>query len=225
MTPQTVTVGPLAAASANNICLSQSAAGAQALTLNGSTVASGVATLDAARRVLITSAADDSDITFRVTGTNAFGNAIRETITGGNATTVYTISDFKTITEVYASAATSGNVTVGTNGVASSPWKFSNIHIAPFSISLGVVVTGTVNYTIEYTYDNPNNNANTIGGALGNYPSTPAVYSHATLVNDTASADGFISAPIRAWRLTVNSGATGSSSVTATGIQAGIRGA
>lgn len=223
MLPTTVTVGPLATADDDNIALSQSAAGAQALTLNGAAVTGGVATLDVARRVLVTSAADDSDITFRITGTNSDGNPIRETITGANAGTVYTTSDFKTVTEVYASAATSGNVKVGTNGVASSRWVVVDREISPFNMSLGVIVSGTVNYTIEYTYNNVNDNQHGPGGALGNYPTVPTVYAHATLASDTTSADGFINDPIAAWRLTLNS-QTNPGYATATGIQAGIGG-
>lgn len=223
MNPQVVTVGPLAAASTNNIALAQAVASATTLVLNGSTVVSGVAILDVARRVLITSAADDTDITFRVTGTNAFGNPIRETIVGANGGTVFTGTDFKTVTEIRTSAAASGNVTVGTNAVASSPWMFTTYHIAPVNISIGVVVTGTVNCTIEYTYDNPNSNQNVIGSqGQGNYPAVPNTWSHATLVSMTASEDGFINDPIFAWRLVVNTGAVTTSSVTATAIQAGI---
>lgn len=224
MLPVAVTVGGLAAADADGICASQSPGAAGAMTINGALASGGVATMDVARRVLITSAADDSDITFRVTGTNSDGNPIRETITGANASTVATTSDFKTVTEVYVSAATSGNVTVGTNGVASSRWVVVNTQVNPTNMSVAAIVSGTVNYTVEYTYDNPNDNANAMGSqALGNYPTVPDVFSHATLVNDTASGDGFFDNPIYAWRLKVNSGATGSDSVSATGVQAGVR--
>lgn len=225
MIPVVVTVGPLTASAANNIATSQSAAGAAALTINGSLATSGIATLDTARRVLITSAADDSAVTFRVTGTNHTGNKIQETVTGSNGGTVATASDFKTVTEVRTSAATAGNVTVGTNGVASSPWFITNYHAATPSMSIGVVVSGTVSYTIEYTYDNPNDNQNKLGsqGDPGNYPSIPTSFSHATLVTQTATADGVISNPIFAWRLTLNS-QTNPGYATATAIAAGISG-
>lgn len=219
----TVVVGPLDSADTDNIATAQTAAGAGALDIDGVAATDGVATLDAARRVLVTSAADDTAITFRITGTNGDGNPIRETLAGANAGSVYTVSDFLTVTEVYASGATAGNVSVGTNGVASSRWVVCNTQISPFNIALGCVVTGTVNYTIEYTYDDVNSNQNAMGSqALGNYPAPPNVWAHATLVGDTTSQDGFVAYPIAAWRLTVNSGATGSSSVAATAISAGI---
>lgn len=225
MLPQTVTVGPLASADDDNICQSQTPLAAGAMTINGAAATAGVATLDVARRVLITTVSDERAKTFRITGTNSDGNPIRETLTGPNATTGYTTQDFKTVTQVYVSAATTGAVTVGTNGIASSQWLFQSYQLSPVNISIGAVVTGTVNYTIEYTYSNINDNANAMGGALGNYPSTPIVWAHATIVTKTTTTDGFINDPVTAWRLTVNSGATGSDSVTATGIQAGIRGA
>lgn len=221
MLPVTVTVGPLAAAAANNIALSQSPAGAGAVTLDGALVTGGVAILDVARRVLVTSAGDDRTITFRITGTNSDGNPIRQTLTGSNASTVATTIDFKTVTEIYASGASAAAITVGTNGVASSRWIIPDEHISPFSIGIGVVVSGTVNYTIELTYDNPNSNQFAPGGALGNYPTPPVVFADGTIVNKTANFNGALTSPVAAWRLTLNS-QTNPGYATATGIQAGM---
>lgn len=221
MLPVSVVVGPLVAAAANNIATSQSPAGAVAVTLNGSLVTAGVAILDVARRVLITSAADDRTVTFRITGTNSDGNPIRQTVTGSNGSTVASTADFKTVTEILTSGATTGAITVGTNGVAGSRWVIPDEHISPFNISLGVIISGTVNYTIEYTYDNPNDNQFTPGGSAGNYPTPPNVFTHSTIVTKTANFDGFITSPVAAWRLTLNS-QTNPGYVTGTGIQAGM---
>src|SRR6185437_3174379 len=110
----------LAAASANNIALSQSPAGAGNLTLNGAAVAAGVATLDTQRRVLITSAGTDTGITFTVYGGNQSGSAISETVAGGSlGIPVSTTQDFLTVTRVAASGASASTVTVGTSGVGS----------------------------------------------------------------------------------------------------------
>ncbi len=222
MLPVTVTEGPLDGADQDGIATAQSALVAGPLVLDGILSTDGVGILDTARRVLVTSGGDDTAITFRITGTNSDRNPIQETIVGGDTAAVYTISDFLTVTEVYASGATAANVEVGTNGVASSRWIVLNYMISPFDISIGVVVSGTVNYTIEYTYDTVNSNQNQMGGALGNYPAVPTVWAHATLAAKTASADGFFAYAVAAARLTVNSGATGTDSVTATFISAGI---
>jgi hypothetical protein len=156
MQPITVKVGPLTAASANNICLSQTKTGSGNLTLNGSLVSGGVAILDNPRQVLITNVGNDSGITFTVTGTTFSGQSVSETVTGTSGSTVATQTDFKTVTSISVSGSTSvSGVTVGTNGVAGSRWvrmdSWANAESA-----LQVDVTGTVNYTVQTTMDDPN---------------------------------------------------------------------
>jgi hypothetical protein len=162
MQPISVTVGPLAAASANNIALSQTTAGAANLTLNGSTVTSGVAVLDEPRQVLITNVGNDSGITFTVYGTWIGGQTISETVQGTSGSTVATTLDFATVTRVAASGATSvSGVTVGTNGVAGSRWvRLDSWADAQTSIQCNV--SGTVNYTVQVTMDDPNSPTNPI---------------------------------------------------------------
>lgn len=185
----------LAAASATNIAASQSP-GAGAITINGSAATSGVATLDAARRVLITSGGNDSAITFTVVGTNRTGNPLSETVTGANASTAQTTQDFLTITSVTHTGTVAGTVTVGTSGVASSSWFPVNYHTTPVNLGIGVVVTGTINYTVEYTYDDPN----------APYTGTfPTVFPLSALATKTANTDGSLAQPVFAVRLTQNS--------------------
>lgn len=114
----------------------------------------GVATLDTARRVLLTTAADETGITFAITGTDYAGVNISETIAGVDNTTAYTTQDFKTVTSIFVSGATTGAIQIGTNGVASSPWA----NFDPYAISQVVgecVASGTVNYTVQQTMDDP----------------------------------------------------------------------
>lgn len=114
----------------------------------------GVAVLDKARRVLITSAGNDSNKTFTVTGTDWNGNIVSETITGGNVAAVATTRDFLTVTSIVPSAATAGAITVGTNGVASTrPIILDEYAVAPTTLQINV--TGTVNYTVQSTLDDP----------------------------------------------------------------------
>lgn len=150
-----VTVGPIAAADADGICASQTPS-AGALTINGALASGGVATLDVQRRVLITTAADESARTFTITGTNWAGNTVSQTIDGPNASTGSTTISFKTVTSVTISGNAAGAVTVGTNGVADSPWvRFDDF--APNYISVNCVVDGTVNYSVQTSLDDPNN--------------------------------------------------------------------
>lgn len=162
MQPISVTVGPLAAASANNIALSQTTAGAADLTLNGALVSGGVATLDVPRRVLITNVGNDSAITFTVYGTWMGGQTISETLQGTSGSTVATTVDFKTVTRIAVSGATSvSGVTVGTNGVAGSSWvRLDSWADAQTAIQCNA--TGTVNYTVQVTMDDPNDPTNPV---------------------------------------------------------------
>jgi hypothetical protein len=157
MQPITVTIGPLAAASANNIALSQTTAGAANLTLNGSLVSGGVATLDKPRRILITNAGNDSALTFTVYGTWFNGQTISETVQGTSGSSVATTLDFATVTRIAVSGATSvSGVTVGTNGVAGSSWVRLDSW-ADSNTAIQCNVSGTANYTVQVTMDDPDN--------------------------------------------------------------------
>lgn len=204
MLPVIITIGPLAAADDDCVCASQSPGGAIALTINGASATAGVATLATARRIIITSAGNDSNKTFRLTGTNADNNPIRETITGGNIGAVQSIQDYKTVTEVTISAASAGAVIVGTNTVASTPWKLTNWeHQAVSEITwYGEITAGSGTWGLEWTPDNVNDNSNTMGSAtLGNYPTPPLAIALATLTAQTTSAGTSQDNPIQAWRL------------------------
>lgn len=146
----------LVAAVSNGIAQSQSPGGAGNLTLNGSLVSGGVATLDsggAARRVLITSAADDSSKTFTVYGTDRYGRTQSEAVTGGNTTGVYTNRDFLTVTRIAVSAATAGAVTAGTNGVGSTaPWIVTRLS-DPSKIGYGITSASSTGYNLEGCYE------------------------------------------------------------------------
>ena len=158
MRPIVAKVGPLQAASANNIALSQTPSGAGALTLNGSLVSGGVATLDTPRRILITTA--DTTHTFVVSGTNASGLPISETV-GPITASAYTAQDFATVTSVVINAAATAAVTVGTNGIASTPWiRTDEWSDAPMSLQCNV--SGVVNYTVQATNDDPNDPTNPV---------------------------------------------------------------
>jgi hypothetical protein len=106
--------------SANNVAATQSAGAAGNLTLNGAAVVAGVAQLGTPRRVYITSAADDSSISFTVYGTTYNGPCgpigVVETVTGADTNVVATTKLFQTVSRVAVSGATAGNVTVGMSG-------------------------------------------------------------------------------------------------------------
>ena len=169
----------LAAAAANNIALSQSP-GAGAIALSGSV---GTGNLDTARRILITSGSDDSSITFTVKGENRSGFALSETITGGSSTSVYTTQDFLSVSSVTHTGSVAGTVEVGTNQIASSPWFFVDRDCNPVNLGVAVVVSGTINFSVEYTYDDPN------APFTGTFPT---VFTQSAMASKTANTDGAV---------------------------------
>jgi flagellin len=63
--------------------------------------------------VTVTSAGNDSGITFTITGTDSSGKNISEVLTGANASTATTTATFKTVTGVSLSSGAAGAVTIG----------------------------------------------------------------------------------------------------------------
>ncbi len=80
----------------------------------------------------------------------------------------------------------------------------------PFNVGFGVVVTGTVTYTVQHTFDDV--------FAAGFVAASATWFNHATVAAVTVSADGNYAFPVRAVRVNQTAG-TGSTS--GTFIQAG----
>jgi hypothetical protein len=204
MRPVVVTVGRLVAANTSNIATSQTPSAAGSLTLNGTLVSGGVATMDTPRRVLITTAAA---ISFTITGTDWAGSPISETVTNSGAS-VASVLSYLTVTNITNSATAGGNaITVGTNGVADSPWvRFDNYSFGAASIQANV--SGTANYTLYFSNDDPNSATN---------PVNPNAMTWSTglspMVASAATAQGVMSTPFLWAKVTLNSG-TGSVATT-----------
>lgn len=95
---------------------------------------------------------------------------------------------------------------VSKTGVGSSSALVMNTNISPFNVGFGVVVTGTVNYTVQHTFDDP---------AIG----FSTWFSHPTVASQAANADGNYAFPVTGIKVLVNSG---SGTATLNLIQAGI---
>lgn len=218
--PLIVTV-TLAGANDSIVAASQTPGAAGNLNLVGG----GTVTLDTQRRILVTTAGNDSAKTLTIYGTNLAGSPISESMTGAQLSTATTATnlDFYTVTRVAVSAAFAAAVKVGTNGVGSTQWYSINRELTPVNIGFAVHVTGTVNYSVQLTYDDPNAVQGVNGGTVepaSNVP--PLAWSSITaLAAKAADAEGQLTWPAFAYRLLINSG-TGSASLQA--IQAGIRG-
>lgn len=114
------------------------------------------ATLDVARRLLFTTTADESANIATITGTDWAGGPITENLTLVSGSTVASVLDYKTVEKVTMSAAAAGNISIGTNGVAASQWVRLD-GWAPSYTSIQCNVSGTVNYTVQTSLDDPNN--------------------------------------------------------------------
>jgi len=226
------------AAAATAVCAAQAVAGAGNLTINGTQASAGVASLTGAvtagqtvgRRVVGVSAnAGDTTQTLTVTGTDRNGNVITDTIKLNGTTPVATSLDFLTVTKVAASAATAGNISVGTNNTASTPWRTINTAIKPVQIGFFAhLVSGSATFSVELTMDDPNYQSG-IGAGFGS-SMEPDSYSPPIAIADQSSGGGPITGKSAdtvailnfvafAYRLTITAG---QGTVSLQAIQAGM---
>jgi hypothetical protein len=218
MRPITVSVGPLAAASANNIALSQTPGAAGALILNGSLVPTtgaeaGEAVLDNPRRILITTA--DTTTKFTIVGVSQTDTLLTESflVVGGSS---YSTLDYAEVSSITINQGTTAAVTVGTNGIASTPWvRFDEWANTQIAVQCDVV--GTVNYTVQSTMNDPNSPTNPVTPSAVNWIST----NDSNAVGATGGVQTYFSySPTFARILLNSSGTTGT--VTGTFIQADV---
>lgn len=198
-------------ADADGICAAQAVAGAGDLTINGALAASGLATLDVPRHVVIDSSnAGDTTQTITVVGRDRNGNSQQEVISANGTTAVSSTLDFKEVTEVTASAAFTGNVTVGTTSTFSFPWVIYD-RFSDHKASLQGIVTGTINWGVELTYEDPFADEYGRDWSASN-PFNPDVEDHATLSSETTTQSGMITdRRPSAFRFKVNSFSSGAS--------------
>jgi hypothetical protein len=96
--------------------------------------------------------------------------------------------------------------TVSQTGVGSSDALVMNTNISPFNVGFGVIATGTVNYTVQHTFDDP---------AVG----FTTWFSHPTVAAQTTNDDGNYAFPVTGIKVLVTSG---DGTATMNLIQAGI---
>ena len=133
-----------------------------AVALSGSLTSGGVFTspdgLGRIITILETATSTQSDVTFTLTGTDTNNDAISEVVTGpASGATVVTTKYFKTVSSIAASAAQGGaeTVSVGIRGTTLSGVS----KVVPINfydrvpVAVGVAVTGTINFTVQQTFD------------------------------------------------------------------------
>lgn len=219
MRPIRVVAGPIAAASANSVVLSQTPVSGTALTINGSLATSGVATFLVPQRVLLTYGNEGSARTLVLTGTNWSGQTIAETLAvpSGAGGTVASVLDYATLTSALPlGGGWTAAVTLGTNGIASSAWVRFDGWGAP-QVVFQCVASGTVNYTVQVTQDDPNSPTDPVAMSAMTWSSAPDPN---VVAATTTQMSSFGFCPAFA-RVTVNSG-TGSVATTFTQLD-GVR--
>tara|TARA_R110002049_G_scaffold56582_3_gene155877 strand:- start:2573 stop:3196 length:624 start_codon:yes stop_codon:yes gene_type:complete len=163
-----------AAADPNGISTVATISGAANLTINGALADGGSVTMDCPRNVTILSAADDSGITFTVTGTDESGTAITEVITGADSTTATGSSFFQTVTQIATSGSSTGNVSAGSgtscSGVISAArCRLRGIYVVNGSSAATIVFReGSGTGTIRMQF------ATVAGVTTNSYPDVPS---------------------------------------------------
>lgn len=195
----------LVAAVTTGIATAQSLTGGTKMTLNGSLVTGGVATLDsggAARRVIITPAANESTNSFTIVGTDRYGRPQTEVLAGtNNPTAAQSTKDFLTVTAITPTNTGAGTATAGTNGVGSSAPIILDWVPNGSIIGCSALVTGTVTYTVQEALDD-------FAPAWDMVANQPNWFndSNAALVATSASAHANLAGPFTMARLLINSG-------------------
>lgn len=147
-----------------------------------------------------------SDVTFTLTGTDAQGDAITDVITGpASGATVASAKYFKTVSSIAASAAQGGTekIDVGTRGTTlsavSKAYPLNSYEqVAPM---VSVNVTGTLNFTVQQTYNDLLNNKDS-GGTI--------IWEDVTsLASKTADTTASLGIGARGMRIVINTYSTG----------------
>lgn len=197
-----------------SVTLSSASAGNVSVGVNG------VATITQPRRIAFTSGGNDTSKTFTISGADWAGNSISEAVTGASGAAAYSVLSYKTVTSIITSGSTAGTLIVGSiadsvsGGAGASPWVFLDAW-SQSQIAIQATVSGTVNYTIQQTLDDPNDPTNAVARASMTWVSHP----DADLVAATATAQGNYAYSPKWARILLNSG---SGSVTATFAQANV---
>jgi hypothetical protein len=139
----------------DGLAAAQSVSAAGFLTLDGALIADGKwSTTGQGFQVAITSAGDDTGVTFTVYGLDVDGKIVSGSVTGGSASAATISTYFREVTAIEASTASAATVTAGFLGGAATPTYVLNYKMPTFMASLAVDVTGTIDGTVQHTFDN-----------------------------------------------------------------------
>lgn len=139
---------------------------------------------------------------FTVTGTDADGLAQTEVLASNTTNPVTTTKYYKTVTSVLAATLGAETVDIGWTDDAVGPTFPLNWRETDFQVSLGVDISGTIDYTVQHTFDQLHPQVHNVADPA---PSTFKWWPHSSLVAKTVDADGNYAFPVTATRLLINS--------------------
>jgi hypothetical protein len=142
------------AADADSIVSAQSLSVSGAITLDGVLVSNGVATLTVPA-VLVAFSEASSSINFVVTGTGPAGQSQTETLAVTASGTVTGSLSFATVTGVVADAAAAATISIGNGIPGYTAWIPLDIYTPNQVTNISAKTSGTVNYSVEYTNEDP----------------------------------------------------------------------
>ena len=134
----------------DGISVAQQTAGAANLTITGALASGGAVTLGYAYAIEAYSAGNISTVIFTVTGTDQWGNAQTDTITGVSGGVVATTKYFKTVTQIAASAAVGTDVEVGPADEIGYAYSLDGYET---NTSIAVDISGTINFSVQKCFE------------------------------------------------------------------------
>jgi len=184
------------AADANSVAAEQLLNASGAITLNGDLASGGVATLTVPAYLTIFNE-KSATVSFAVTGTRPGGGTQTETIAFTASGTVTGSLSFATVTEITASAPTSATISVGNAVTGYTDWIPLDIYTPNQVTNISAKKSGTVNYSVEYTNEDPFDRS---------IQQLAVPHPNASLTGATGDETQFTTTLMRAIRLKINSG-------------------
>lgn len=184
------------AADADSVAAVQLLNASGAITLNGSLAAGGVATLTVPAYLTVFSEAS-ATVNFIVTGTRPGGGEQIETLAVTASGTVTGSLSFATVTNVTASAPTSATISLGNAVTGYTDWIPLDIYTPNQVTTISAKTNGTVNYSVEYTNEDPFDRS---------IQQLAVAHPNASLTAASGDETQFTTTLMRAVRLKVNSG-------------------
>ena len=184
------------AADADSIVSARSLSVSGAITLDGVLVSNGVATLTVPA-VLTAYSQASSSINFVVTGTGPAGQSQVETLAVTASGTITGSLSFATVTGIVASAAAASTISIGNGVPGYTGWLPLDIYTPNQVTNISAKTSGTVNYSVEYTNEDPFDLS---------IQQLAVAHPNASLTASTKDETQFTTTLMRAVRLKINSG-------------------